>query len=482
MSQNVSPVLDAAFVCRTLQIAKPQNAPSGPFRAVCTDSRAVGKGDLFLAIKGDKFDGHDFIEAAFDRGAAAAVCAASYPAKSERPHFAVADTVAAYRSLAGAWRLGFSLPVVAVAGAVGKTTTKEMIAAMVSGRWEHVLKTEGSENGFVGIPKTLLRLTPAHQVAVIEIGIDAVGAMAQHLEIVRPTVAVVTAIAEEHMEHLGTLERVAEEEGLALVWCASRGGVAVIHNNDPWLGRYASRIGGRTLIYHCAPPAPRGVVPHLVADRDPATAGLRVTGMGWRDVAFPSLLPGDHNAHNQLAAIAIGRALELNEAQIRKGFGAFQPPYGRSQLKALPCGTRLLCDYYNASPASMRAGASLVADLDARHDGKRWACLADMLELGEKELDLHRQLAGPLTAAAFDQVLLFGPRMKSLAEALREAGFGGMTAHFESHAALARTLCAGVAAGDIVWIKGSRGMQMEKILAALEEKFGQAVTAPRPGS
>jgi UDP-N-acetylmuramoyl-tripeptide--D-alanyl-D-alanine ligase len=223
------------------------------------------------------------------------------------------------------------------------------------------------------------------------------------------------------------------------------------------------------LIYHLSPPGPGSVVPHLQAVYDNARSELRVSGMGWKETAFPTPLPGAHNAQNLLAAIAVARTQELGEEQIRRGLQSFQPPYGRSQVKSLKSGLRVVCDYYNASPASMRAAMKLVEDIDRPRRGKRWACLGDMLELGTRELDLHRELAPPLIENGFDGVLLFGPRIKSLGEDLKARGYNGAVQHFETTESLTDTLRQKVKSDDIVLIKGSRGMKMERVFAQLGE-------------
>jgi UDP-N-acetylmuramoyl-tripeptide--D-alanyl-D-alanine ligase len=212
------PVLSPSFVAHALGLTLPGVLSTQAFSSVASDSRKIQPGCLFVALRGEKFDGHDFILQAIEGGARGVICRRDFarPAGSAAKFFPVEDTLAAYRRLAGAWRREYPIPVVAVAGSVGKTTTKELLTAILRGKWDDVLKTQGSQNGFVGIPLTLLELTPPHGAAVIEVGIDETGAMEKHIQLVQPSVAVLTAIGPEHLEKLHDIPTVAREEGLAL--------------------------------------------------------------------------------------------------------------------------------------------------------------------------------------------------------------------------------------------------------------------------
>ena len=377
------------------------------------------------------------------------------------PTFQVPDTLAAFRTLAGAWRRELSIPVAAVAGSVGKTTTKEFLAAALSARWR-TLKTEASRNGDLGIAMTLCALRPGDEAAVVEIGIDAVGAMASHLDLVRPTAAVVTAVGAEHLERLHDLDTVAREESLALEYTERSGGLAAVNLDDPRLAPLFERLAsGRTLGFTLeAGPDRKGVLRGRLAEPD----RLEIEGR-----SFLRPLAGRHNASNLLAAIAVARGLGLSPDEIRKGLQSFRAAPGRTEIRRLPDGTTVLADHYNANPTSMRAALELLAALPA--PGARWACLGDMLELGPDEERLHRELADPITAAGVSTVLLLGPRMESLADELRWSGYSGRVEHFERVEDLVAALTPGPA--DAVLVKGSRGMRMERVLAALEERGGK---------
>ena len=453
--------LTEAFVAGALGLAVP-GGPGALFSDVSTDSRTLPPGALFVPICGERYDGHDFIAAAVARGARGVI--ASRPIGVTDPavrFFAVPDTLEAYRALAAAWRRAFDIPVVAVAGSVGKTTTKDLLAAALSGRFA-VLKTEGSRNGDVGIPMTLLALRPEHEIAVVEIGIDAVGAMERHLALARPTAAVVTAIGAEHLEKLRDLSTVAREESLVLRAVAAEGGLIAVNCDDPSLEPLFKTLAGPQTIGFSLEVGPEqaGVLRGRVSE---AFAELRIEGE-----AYPLPLPGAHNASNLLAALTVAIGLELSPEEIRRGLASFRPAEGRSEVRRVANGPLVVCDYYNANPASMAAAIELLASLAV--PGARWACLGDMLELGPGEERLHRELAGLIRRAGIARVLLAGPRMAALAAELEAGGFAGSVTHFEEVPELASALASHVDAGDAVLVKGSRAMRMERVWEALSSR------------
>ncbi len=459
------PELTARFVAKALGLAVPAG-PDPAFTAISTDSRTIASGSLFVPIRGERYDGHDFIAGAVARGARGVL--ASRPVAVGDPAvriFSVPDTLGAYQRLAAAWRRAFDIPVVAVAGSVGKTTTKDLLAAALSGRWR-VHKTEGSRNGDVGIPMTLLGLRPEHEAAVVEIGIDEVGAMDRHLELARPTAAVVTLIGAEHLEKLHDLSTVAREEALALRRVAGKGGLAAVNLDDPFLAPLFTELAAPQTIGFTLAVGPErpGVLQGRVSE---AFQELRLEGE-----AFHLPLPGAHNASNLMAALAVATGLDHSPAEIRRGLEGFRPADGRSEVRRVSGGPLVVCDYYNANPTSMNAALELLATLNV--PGVKWACLGDMLELGPNEERLHRELAGPIRRAGAARVLLAGPRMTALAAELEEGGFAGQVTHFPEVADLAAALAQNVGPGDAVLVKGSRGMRMERVWQALEAPAGKA--------
>ena len=456
--------LTARFVAEALGLPPPAD-PDLVFTAVSTHSRSLPAGALFVPIRGERFDGHDFIPAALKLGARGVLSARPVEAGPSIAVFPVDDTLAAFRRLAAAWRRRFAIPVVAVAGSVGKTTTKDMLAAALSGRWK-TLATEASRNGDVGIPMTLLALTAEHQAAVVEIGIDEIGAMERHLTLVHPTAAVVTAVGAEHLEKLRDLQTVAREESLALKTVAREGGLTVVNLDDPWLAPLFEQLSTPAKIGFTlrAGPQSQGVLRGRASEPfDALQAGREIYRMP---------LPGTHNAANLLAAVAVATGLGLSPDEIRRGLTGFRPPEGRSEIRRIPGGPLVLCDYYNANPVSMSAALALLANLPV--SGARWACLADMLELGPGEEHLHRELAEPLARAGAARVLLVGPLMATLAAELRSRSFPGRVEHFANVPDLAEALARGVQPEDAVLVKGSRGMKMERVLTSLEPRGGKA--------
>ncbi|HET7371557.1 MAG TPA: UDP-N-acetylmuramoyl-tripeptide--D-alanyl-D-alanine ligase [Gammaproteobacteria bacterium] len=446
----------------------PSNYAPREFTAITSDTRNDVTGSLFVAIRGEHFDGHRFIDAAIAGGAAGIVAERDQVERrnDDVAIFPVDDTLAAWRRIAGEWRQRFALPLVAIGGAAGKTTTKNLLAAMLRGKFRHVLATSGSQNGYLGLAMTLTALRQQHEAAVVEIGIDARGAMAEHAALVRPDAAVVTTVGAEHLETLGDIETVAAEEGHLLDWTAANGGDIFVHENDPWLTPYSQRHAGEHCIRYQlnGEPVDAACLYGRIDGRK-----ILLSGLGLESASLPLPLVGRHNALNVLAAAAIALRLGLDVQEIEAGLATFQPDTARSNVVTLGGGVTVLADYYNASPVSVAAALQALAEIGAK---RRWVCLADMLELGPDELNWHRNLAAPIMASGAHGVLVYGQRMAALRDALQAAGFSGELAAFDDKAALADRLAEWLASGDVVLIKGSRGMAMEEVMSRLTSHFG----------
>lgn len=448
-------------------------------RVLETDSRSLTKGCAFVALRGERFDGHDFVPHAFRLGASVAVVSRQWHrSRAGRrvadPLVIVDDPLAAYGLIARAHRDAFDIPVVAVAGSNGKTTTKELVADLLSLRW-NVLRTFGNLNNQIGVPATLLRLRPEHQVAVIEIGTNSPGEIATLCRIVDPTHGLITSIGREHLELLGSIEGVAREEGALFDYLAHSGGTGIVNMNDPHVAPL------RKSLRHVVTYGTRGRVDvrgTLVGgDRWGAPRVRIVDRVSSRTLTFPVSLrtPGSHSVLNALAAAATARSLGMSTSMIRKGLESFVPEvsphgYGRLAPMMANCGAPLLNDTYNANPDSMIAGLETLASITPAPGGIRIAVLGDMLELGRGSALEHRRLADEIDRIGrIDQAIFFGPQMKfawrRLTRLAREKG-ARLPLYFEEKDRLIEAVVAILSAADVMLVKGSRGMRMEEVVAA----------------
>jgi UDP-N-acetylmuramoyl-tripeptide--D-alanyl-D-alanine ligase len=441
--------------------------PDSPVTGITTDSRAVKAGNLFIAIKGETYDGHSFIAGALAAGAVAVL--SEVPAQEADPRvIVVRSTLDAIRVLAARWRRSFDIPFIAIVGAVGKTTTKELSSSILEGRFGRVLKTEGSQNGFLGVALTLLRVRPEHRAAVIEIGIDEIGAMDQHLELVAPTHVLLTRTGPEHLHQLKSVEIAAKEELRAFDHAREHGLPLAVNLSDPfvrdWWSTHRSALRPeQALTYSMA----TGDRPDCLGiDRD---GTLEIIANDWR-MELDCPLPGTHHAHNLLAAVTLCRFFGLSADEIKKGLSGFKTALGRTEVYRLPDGTTVIGDHYNSNPTSLAAALELLARSGKGHP--LHAVLGDMLELGENEEHYHREVATELSRLGIGSPWLYGPRMKWLKNELDLRKIPGAR-HFESHAELISTLKSALRPGDSVLIKGSRGMRMETVLKALLEPRNQ---------
>lgn len=404
-------------------------------RGYTSDSREAAADVLFVALRGAARDGHEFVPALLARGVACVVERGRAPFDPAAPVVEVDDTHAAHRALAAAFRRRFAGPVVGIGGSSGKTTAKEFTAALVS-TTRRVAKTERSQNGELGIPRTLERLRPEIDVAVVEIGIDAPGDMARHVEIVAPDVAVLTSIGEEHLNLLGSVENVFREEAVLFEATLARGGVAFAPEDDPWLARL--RRPGVTLV----PSDPERLDPRLEC-------------------------PLTHPYARRNAALACAVALHLGVPAdaIRPALAVLEPPEGRGQERVLDGGTVVLLDHYNANPSSLRAGLQAARLRAASASLPLRLVLGDMLDLGSETARAHEGMIEPLRAAAAASLWLVGPEWARLADRL--AGAAGEVRLFPDSDAAAREAHALRLPPAVVLVKGSRGMVLEKVLRGL---------------
>jgi len=433
---------------------------------VSTDSRTVRPGDLFVAIRGERVDGHAFLRDAFAKGAVAAVVSEDPTAEAGWPILVVDDTVKALGELARMHRRRFSLPVLAIAGSNGKTTTKEMIRQVLEERYR-VLSTEGNHNNQIGVPETLFRLENAHEVAVVELGTNHPGELGDLCAVVEPTHGLVTGIGREHLEFFRTLQGVAKEEGTLYDALAVRkDGVAFVNADDLRVAARARRV--RRRISYGMTARGVGIRGTILGVDEQGCARLRcVYRKSGQGVEIELRVPGIHHAGNALAAATVGFAFSVPGRKIKERLERFRAVGKRMEVLSVG-GVTIFNDTYNANPDSMAAALQTLAV--ARVSGKRIAVLGDMLELGAVSAREHTRLGREAARIKLDYLLTIGEETKRT----HAAAGKGFAVHYDQKNVLAEYLAELVAPGDAVLVKGSRGMGMEDIVTFLTERLGAA--------
>jgi len=454
------------------QFVGPAAALRRSVRGVSTDTRSLKKGDAFVALAGENFDGHSFIRTAAERGAAVAIVANVWDHERERnpaplPVISVADTLAAYGWIARAHRLQFRVPVVAVAGSNGKTSTKEMIADVLATRY-NVLRTEGNLNNLVGVPAMLLRLDESHTAAVIEIGTNMPGEIERLCQILRPTHGIITNIGREHLELLGTIEGVAHEEGALFRWLAANGGTAFVNLDDRNVARLAKGLPTSTSYSLRKPADVRGTAGRLNESGVPSLA-IQIGQQQW-PIALQT--PGLHTATNALCAAAVGLALKVPPTKLKRALESFRPPeyrsgYARLAMVKSANGATVLNDTYNANPDSTLAALQTLRALKPGRGGRRIAVLGDMRELGASSAAEHNGIGEAVATMGIAHALFLGTEMKHAYRAVVAANSKTVAQHFTEKMELIAVIQALLAPNDVVLVKGSRGMKMEEIVKAI---------------
>ena len=431
----------------------------GPFGGVSTDSRQVNAGQVFVALRGPRYDGHDFVPQALGRGATAVV---GERAAQEPPQgvawLKVGDGLRALGDLAAARRRTLPVRVVGITGSNGKTTTKEMIASVLAASGAKVAKSPGTENNLVGLPRTLLGLSGDERYAVLEMGMNHPGEIWRLAEIARPDVGVITNVGPAHLEGLGGVANVAAAKG-ELALALSSGSTLIVNAADPWLVPLAESFAGRTILAG-------GDGPVRALSTEPATDGQRLTiEIDGERVAVHLRARGAHNVANALLAAAVGSTLGLSVEAIAAGLAAFVPPPMRLEALSLPGGARILNDAYNANPAS---AAAALASLAAEPARRRIAVLGEMWELGAEAARYHRELGRDAAAAGVDLLIAVGRYAAEIGVGAEEAGLPPSRVKLSATAEEAAELVAAeIAAGDVVLVKGSRGARMEEVVRVL---------------
>lgn len=445
---------------------------------ISTDSRTVSQGSLFIALHGEKFDGHNFITKAAEAGAGAIIADTRWAAANpimlsslNLPRMIVEDTVHAFGWLANAHRRKFKIPVLVVGGSNGKTTTKEMVSAVLRTKFR-VLSTEGNLNNHIGVPQMLLRLERQHQIAVIEIGTNHFGEIAHLCSVVEPTHVLVTNVGREHLEFFGSLDGVARAEGEAYEWLRQHRrseAVGFVNQDDKRLKKQAT--GLRRLITYGFDKGAATVKGKVISFDDDACAQLDVKPKGKKAFRVHVAVPGKHNAHNALAAATVGLTFHVPAKRIIESLSSFVSASKRMQVLKFN-GITVLNDTYNSNPDSAIAALRVLEGI--RTSGKKFAVLADMLELGPKAADEHRQIGELVAKSGARYLLTYG----NLSQQTYNASTTIFKEHFEQKNALCEHLAELLTHGDVVLVKGSRGMKMEEVVAFLTERFKPSQDTP----
>ncbi len=424
------------------------------------DSRSVKAGELFVALPGERCDGHDFVADALQRGAWGALVArdalaAGRIALAKLPKVvAVANPLLALQELALLLRRRIPIPLVGVTGSNGKTTTKEMLSRILE-QGGPVLRNEGNLNNHIGVPLTLLRLRPGLRAAIVEMGMSAPGEIALLARIAAPQVGVVTNIGPAHLEFLGSMEGVADAKG-ELLEGLPPDGTAIVNADDVFVDRLRSKFSGRTISFGLGQKAVvRAKDIHQGVDQVQFTIAYNGS-----EIAVQLRTVGAHNVYNALAAAAGALAAGASLEDVRAGLGVFVPVAGRSELRTIK-GRTILADYYNANPASL--AAALAALVGLAPSGRTVAVLGDMRELGAAGEEAHREAGRRAARSGVFAVVTLGRLARLIGEGAREAGLDRVY-EAATHDEAAELLFRLAQPGDAVLIKGSRGMQMEKIL------------------
>ncbi len=439
-----------------------------PFGCVSTDSRTLKPGALFVALRGPNFDGSAFVQAAAAQGAIGALVERETP--GALPQVVVADALRALQELGRHWRADFALPVVAVAGSNGKTTAKEMTAAILS-RMGLCMATHGNLNNHIGVPVTLMRLESAHRSAVIEMGANRVGDVAELMRLAQPSVGLITNAGAEHLEGFGDLDGVAKGEG-ETVSCLKPEGTAVINADDAYAGYWRAVSGAKRVVTFGvrahADFAAKNVI-QAIEKGEFATRFTLACPLGERAVMLKA--GGAHNVGNALAAAAAAAAAGASLEDIAAGLADFRAVSGRLQLKPGARGSWIIDDSYNANPSSVRAGLDVLRSVS----GATWLVLGDMAELGESSQDSHAHMGTYARECGVKRLFALGPLSTRAVET-----FGSGGEWFADAESLIRRLQAELSAGVTVLIKGSRINRLERVVQALTGAFAGAGAGSGP--
>ena len=471
-------------IAGALGVAVPSGlAPLGRLAGVSIDSRAVGRGQLFVAIHGPRHDGHDFVAAALRAGAEAAVVANDRISTYERDVrgrlFAVGDTLAALQQLAQAVRRAWGRCIAAVTGSVGKTTTKEILAALLAAKFR-VLKSEGNLNNEYGLPLTLLRLDPGDTAAVVELGMSHRGELRRLAEIAEPQVGVVTRVAPVHLEFFASIDEIALAKRELIEGLAGPETFAVLNADDPRVARFADVAHGRVLTFGSGAEAQFRA--EEIQDHGAAGSEFEFVGPGER-ARLALALPGRHSVENALAALAAASVWGIAAAEAADVLRNIKVGEMRGRVLRFDAGFALINDSYNSNPVALAAMVDLLAHTRPKTENYRRRIVAagEMLELGPESPNLHREAGRYAASQQIDCIVAVQGNAVQIANGAIAAGMPASQAHFFPDSSAAAAFVAGIVQpGDLVLVKGSRGVKMERIVESLRAKYPLADEPPAP--
>jgi len=430
-------------------------------KGVSTDTRKINDGDLFIPLVGANFDGHDFIEEAFEKGARISLTEKRITTGKRGTLIKVDNTLNAYGKLASFYRKKFDIPVIAVTGSVGKTSTKDMIACALSSKL-NVLKTEANHNNEIGLPETLLKLENSHEAAVVEMGMRGFGEIAYLSRIAAPDIAVITNIGTAHIERLGSMENILKAK-MEILEGLRYNGLIVLNGDDELLYGEKEKIKYRTVYFGTNENADF----RAFNIRDAGEAGTYfsiIFNNEKYEIYVP--VPGRHNVYNALAAFAVGCEVGLSPDDLIEGISRFSP--GNMRMNILNKGSiKLINDTYNSNPQSLRAALKVLADISK---GRRSiAVLGDMLELGRFSKIYHKSIGKYAAELGIDTVVTIGSSAYSIAEGAIEGGLPKeKVISFDTNKSATAFLNNYLRQGDVVLVKGSRSMKLEEVVEGIK--------------
>lgn len=434
--------------------------PNRVFSGVTTDSRKVAKDNLFIPLVGEKFDGHDYIKQCFDSGAAVCLTQKAIPEMAGCSAIIVNDTAKALKDIATWHRNKYNIPVIGITGSVGKTSTKDMIACVLSKKYE-VLKTQGNFNNEIGLPLTLLNLEEKHEAAVIEMGMSGFGEISRLTAVAQPKVAVITNIGVSHIESLGSQQGILAAK-LEILEGLKPGGLVVLNGDDPLLKGQRGKLSGRTVFYGMDTAADYRAENYQSLGEEGISFNITFKADSYM-VKVP--VPGVHNVYNALAAIAVGVEMNIPLDVIIDGIAEFSPGNMRQNIISHN-GIKIINDAYNASPQSMQAAISVLEELSAKTRGI--AVLGDMLEMGALAEELHCSVGNFIKDKKIKYLITVGKDSKYISQTVADSGNSSMKiCHFDNNPDALEYILSIVELGDYILIKGSRGMKMEQIAEGL---------------